>query len=90
MGHHRDNIQYLWGVHQDETLLRKELLEQGAYTTLDHEDGLVDLGPKINRPVVQPCVQTDEWSLTTFLFFLLFFGDSLGRHWPFSVGHLKR
>lgn len=77
-------------MHQNEALLREELLEQGANTALDDEDRLVDLGSQIKRPVVQPCVQTDEWALATFLLFLILFRSSLSRHGPFCVRHLKR
>lgn len=45
---------------EHESLLREELLEQRAHTTLDDEDGMVDFCSQVKRPVRQSRVEPHE------------------------------
>lgn len=74
-------------MNQRKALLGKKLLEQGADAALDDENGLVDLGPEIEGPVVQPCVQTDKRALIAFLFFALC--RRLHGHGSLGIGYLE-
>jgi hypothetical protein len=75
-------------VDKGEALLGEELLEESADTTLDNEDGLVDLGSEVNGPVVQPGVEADKRALGTLLLLLL--GSSVGGQRPLGILDLQR
>jgi hypothetical protein len=75
-------------VDESEALLGKEFLEKCADTTLDDEDGLIDLGSEIKGPVVQPSVEADKRALATLLLLLL--GSCVGGQRPLGVLNLQR